>query len=106
MDAIQPGAPGAPMQTVERALRVLERVQSARLIRSVTPVGSGGPLHCTAAGKVLLAWLRTAEIQALMIEAPPVRYTARTITEIDALMSELEKVRAQGVAFSRGEHSY
>jgi DNA-binding IclR family transcriptional regulator len=84
---------------------VIERVQSARQIRSVTPVGSGGPLHCTAAGKVLLAWLRTAEIQALMIEAPPVRYTARTITDIDSLLNELAKVRTQGIAFDRGERA-
>jgi DNA-binding IclR family transcriptional regulator len=84
---------------------VIERVQCARQIRSVTPVGSGGPLHCTAAGKVLLAWLRAAEIQALMIEAPPVRYTARTITETKALMNELAKVRAQGIALDRGERA-
>src|SRR4051812_22069023 len=84
---------------------VIERVQCTRQIRSVTPVGSGGPLHCTAAGKALLAWLRPAEVQALMIEAPPIRHTARTITDVDTLLNELAKIRAQGVALDRGERA-
>ena len=50
---------------------VIERVQCNRQIRSVTPVGSHGPLHCTAAGKMLLAWLKTPEIQTLMTERRP-----------------------------------
>ena len=40
-----------------------------------------------------------------MIEAPPARYTARTITETDALLNELAKVRAQGIALDRGERA-
>lgn len=82
---------------------VIERVQCARQIRSVTPVGSHGPLHCTAAGKILIAWLRPADVQALIAEAPLVRHTARTITNAEALARELAKVRAQGVALDRGE---
>lgn len=84
---------------------VIERVQCARQIRSVTPVGSHGPLHCTAAGKILLAWLKPADVQSLITEAPLVRHTARTITDMEALASELAKVRAQGVALDRGERS-
>lgn len=84
---------------------VIERVQCARQIRSVTPVGSHGPLHCTAAGKILLAWMKPADLQPLLAEAPPVRYTARTITDPDALLTELNKVRAQGIALDRGERA-
>ncbi len=84
---------------------VIERVQCARQIRSVTPVGSHGPLHCTAAGKILLAWLKPPDIQTLLTEAPPIRYTTRTITEYDALHNELSKVRAQGIALDRGERA-
>ena len=84
---------------------VIERVQCIRQIRSVTPVGSHGPLHCTAAGKILLAWLKTPDIHILLAEAPPVRYTARTITEPAALLTELAKVRARGVALDRGERA-
>lgn len=85
---------------------VIELVQSTQMIRSVASVGADGPLHCTAAGKILLAWLKQTEIHALLSEAPLVRYTARTITDSHLFLSELEKVRTQGVAFSRGEHSY
>ncbi len=84
---------------------VIERVQCARQIRSVTPVGSHGPLHCTAAGKILIAWLKPSDVQALIAEAPLVRHTARTITDAEALANELAKVRAQGVALDRGERS-
>jgi IclR family acetate operon transcriptional repressor len=84
---------------------VIERVQSARQIRSVTPVGSHGPLHCTAAGKALVAWLKPNEVQSIIAEAPLVRHTARTITDPAAFTNELAKVRAQGVALDRGERA-
>jgi IclR family acetate operon transcriptional repressor len=84
---------------------VIERVQSARQIRSVTPVGSHGPLHCTAAGKTLVAWLKPNEVQSIIAEAPLVRHTARTITDPAAFTNELAKVRAQGIALDRGERA-
>ncbi|MCA1670020.1 MAG: IclR family transcriptional regulator [Thermomicrobia bacterium] len=84
---------------------VIERVQCARQIRSVMSVGSHGPLHCTAAGKILLAWLTPPDIEAILTQASPVRYTARTITEPAALLAELAKVRAQGIALNRGERA-
>jgi len=60
------------------------------------------PLHCTAAGKVLLAYLPPDELERTL---PPrlERLTPHTITDIDDLLQELEQVRQQGYAFAREE---
>ena len=54
--------------------------------------------HCTANGKVLLAFAH-GKLEALVLEA----FTERTITSADALRSELEDVRRNGWAASVGE---
>ena len=54
--------------------------------------------HCTANGKVLLAFA-DGKLEALVLEA----FTERTITSADALRSELEDVRRNGWAASVGE---
>ncbi len=60
------------------------------------------PLHCTASGKVLLAYLPPDELQRTL---PPQleRLTPHTVTDIDALLQELEEVRLRGYAFVREE---
>ena len=60
------------------------------------------PVHCTAPGKVLLAhrdaWRRT------VLDTPLRRCTDRTVTDPDALDTELTRVRHAGYAFEDGEH--
>ena len=60
------------------------------------------PLHCTAAGKVLLAYLPPDELQRTL-PAHLERLTPHTVTDIDALLQDLEQVRQQGYAFVREE---
>ncbi len=59
--------------------------------------------HASAAGKVLLAWRSTREVEQLYLGKPLRTYTGRTIRSIAALHAELAKVRARGVAVSEGE---
>jgi DNA-binding IclR family transcriptional regulator len=64
-------------------------------------VGPVAPAHCTAAGKVLLAyrdaWRRS------VLATPLERRTARTITDATALDRELDRVREHGYACEDGE---
>jgi DNA-binding IclR family transcriptional regulator len=95
------------------ALAVLDRemrrfvyidvIESTRPVRYAMTVGMSGPLHSTAAGRVLLAhqadpyredYLRTAKLPAL---------TSRTNTDPDVLRSQLEAVRVEGCWISIGE---
>lgn len=56
------------------------------------------PAHCSAVGKVILAYLPDEERRAYLGRKTLEKRTARTITSRRALEAELMKVRAQGYA--------
>ncbi len=60
--------------------------------------GSRLPAFCTSMGRVMLAALPEPEARQLLEAAPLVARTRHTVTDIDALMSILGTVRAQGYA--------
>jgi DNA-binding IclR family transcriptional regulator len=60
------------------------------------------PLHATSTGRALLAWLPKEEREAVLAR-PLARFTPMTVTDPDELRTELERIRAQGYAVSRGE---
>lgn len=74
-----------------RALYI-DQVESPATLRVNAQVGTMNPLHCTALGKVLLAFVG--------LEIPPVleSFTPRTITKLDELQQHLEVIRRQGYA--------
>lgn len=61
------------------------------------------PLHATASGKLLLAWLPAAEQESLLGTGPYEAHTAATITDPAILRAQLEDVSRQGHAVARGE---
>jgi DNA-binding IclR family transcriptional regulator len=60
------------------------------------------PCHCTAPGKVLLAWRHTWRDSVL--RTPLRSYTARTVTDPEALAAEAEVTRRRGHATEDGEY--
>ncbi|UPK75180.1 IclR family transcriptional regulator [Nocardioidaceae bacterium SCSIO 66511] len=74
------------------------RVDGPGIVRFDTPLGGREAPHSSAAGKVILADLPEDQVRSIVeVEGLP-RRTAHTITELDTLLSELEKVRANGYA--------
>ncbi len=76
--------------------------ESPRPIKHVGWLGRQLPLHATAAGKALLAWLPADSVDRL-VPPPLSRYTALTITAPEKLREELARVREQGYAEAWGE---
>lgn len=83
----------------------IDQVESHNLIivRMLAQPGNRGPVHCTASGKALLAYLPPEKLAAVLAEIDPVRYTNETITEIAHLQKELEQIRHDGYAMDWGE---
>lgn len=79
-----------------------QAVPVEREMRSVGRVGRRTPPHCTAAGKVLLAYRPRWEVDHL-VAGGLARYTPRTITDPAELLQELEAVRARGYGLAREE---
>jgi IclR family transcriptional regulator, pca regulon regulatory protein len=65
--------------------------------------GSRLPAHCTSMGRVLLAALPEAEARARLGTGPLAARTERTLTDPEAVMAELARVRAQGHAINDQE---
>jgi DNA-binding IclR family transcriptional regulator len=81
----------------------LDKVESPQSLRIFSRIGRRAPLHCTAAGKVLLAGRSWPEAQRMLGKDSLERYTPRTILSPGVLRRELEGVRTEGVALDREE---
>lgn len=73
------------------------------ILVATCPIGSSNHLHCTALGKSILAYddLLLEEV----LKKPLVKKTKHTITDKDALLEELAKVRERGYAIDNLEQS-
>ncbi len=82
----------------------VDQVVSPHRLRAISAVGESFPLHCCANGKALLADLPPDQ-RALAVPSRLARLTDNTITSAAALGKELERVRAEGIAYDREEQT-
>jgi len=82
----------------------LDKVDSPRAIRMSSFIGQRMPLHCTAVGKVLLSELPEEEVRSICRIKGMKQATARTITSVEQLLVELQKVAEQGYALDDEEN--
>ena len=75
----------------------LVAVNSPQAVRPAARAGSRNPLHCTAIGKVLLAWLPESEAASKLV-VPLERRTENTQIQPSAVHAELRAVRQRGFA--------
>lgn len=74
------------------------RVPTSRIMRVSINVGTRFPAYATSMGRVLLAALTEAELDAYLARAVLEPLTARTLTDVGELRAELDRIRAQGWA--------
>jgi DNA-binding IclR family transcriptional regulator len=75
----------------------VDKIASPHYIRDIGWIGRQSPFHCTATGKVLIAWLTPGERRAWLGPTLP-RRTPRTIGTWPELERELATVRRRGFA--------
>ncbi|HOR00043.1 MAG TPA: IclR family transcriptional regulator [Anaerolineae bacterium] len=76
-------------------LLCIDVMQSRHALRIATTPGYRSPLHCTASGKVFLAYLSPEQV-ASVVGAALQRYTEKTITAPERLAAQLAEIRACG----------
>lgn len=76
----------------------IERVEVRRIYSSRIVNGTRLPAACTSIGRILLAALPDAELQAWLSSNPLERMTAKTIIEPAAFWTEITRIRRQGYA--------
>lgn len=85
-------------------VRYLDKV-GARFATTVpSRVGGHAPAYCTALGKAMLAWLPAEDVDERIGDGMRSR-TGRSIGDLEALHTELNRIRARrGLAIERGEY--
>ena len=72
-------------------------------VRVVAQIGTRMPLHCSAMGKVLLAYMPEDEAAALLEDQNIAVYTPHTITDKTVLQQQLDEIVRQGYGIENGE---
>jgi IclR family transcriptional regulator, acetate operon repressor len=83
----------------------LERIDGEGSIRFHAPLGQREQPHATAAGKAILAYLSEDDVRRVLGEAGMPRYTPKTLTDVETLLGELERVRSEGYALDDEEEA-
>ena len=81
----------------------LLRENADTVIQINSNVGTTMPAHITGLGKALLSGLSDEEIRSLYDGYKFIEYTPNSITDIDTLISEVDKVRKSGFAYESEE---
>ena len=86
-------------------LEVVVTEVSSQTLRYSLDVGTRVPLHCVAAGKVLLATMSQKELDRYFAESEQSRFTTKTRHERKEIENELAIIRSQGYARTQDEYS-
>lgn len=81
----------------------IQKVTGPGLVQFDTFVGKRTNLHCTAVGKVLLAYSPALASAQFLSKSTLARYTEKTIASVSALRKALDKVREEGYALEDQE---
>lgn len=81
----------------------IDRVECDWPLRVQLKVGSHVPIHCTAIGKLLLAYQDGETRHRLLGAAKLTRYTANTVTDPEQLATALDQIQNQGYSVNDQE---
>lgn len=78
--------------------------EASRELRMTSSVGRRLPIHATASGKAILAYIDAHRQVELLESHAPKAFTANTLTTMNELRRELDLTRARGYAVEFSEH--
>ncbi|MGQ9630529.1 MAG: IclR family transcriptional regulator [bacterium] len=82
----------------------IECFESTKRLRTYSVIGVRAPLHCTAVGKAILAFLPEDEADEIIRRRGLERFTENTITDPQRLKEELARIRSLGYSVDNMEH--
>ena len=83
---------------------IIDKVDTAHGIKISSEIGMQMPVLAGAGIKAMLSLLSGQDLNKLMLGASFKRYTPYTIVEREAYLTEIDKVRREGIAFDREEY--
>ena len=86
-------------------ITIVAKRESDGPVRVVQDLGAERPVHATAVGKAIVAWLPATELAGVLSRTRFNRFTPRTIVTRGAFEVELRRIRESGFAFDDEEHN-
>lgn len=83
----------------------LAQVEGRQLMRAFSRPGSRVLLHCSGVGKALLMGAGRDRASRWVSEKPLTRLTEKTLTDLEALLSDLDTARPRGFVIDDEEHA-
>lgn len=81
----------------------ISQVPASRMVRMFTEPGNRVPAHASGTGKALLAHQPPEVVDSILGKGELPRFTAHTITDVNQLKDELERIRERGYAVDSEE---
>ncbi len=81
----------------------LDKIETPRSLRISTFVGARLPIHCTALGKAIIAFLPGDKRDAILRDFLFEKMTSNTITQKEEFLEELAKIRERGYSVDNEE---
>lgn len=85
-------------------IKIVAKREAEGPVRVVQDIGADRPIHATAVGKAIIAFLPPSELESLLGRTRFERFTPRTITTRRALEADLARIRETGCAVDDEEH--
>jgi DNA-binding IclR family transcriptional regulator len=82
----------------------VEKLDSPEQLRIHSRIGASVPLHCSAVGKVMLAYMPSEERETVLRQLELKRFTTNTVGNLQELRTELHRVEKNGYANDLEEH--
>ncbi|WP_460000399.1 IclR family transcriptional regulator [Paradesulfitobacterium aromaticivorans] len=82
----------------------IEKIEGKQAVNIYSRIGRRSPLHCPGVGKAILACLPPEQVQRIVVRKGLKAFTPYTITDIEALQAELNRIRATGYAIDNEEY--
>ena len=83
---------------------IVDKADRAHRIKISSEIGMRIPIFAGVAGKALLSQLPEADIDEILSETTPKRYTPKTIIDKRAYREEILSVKKTGIAYDREEY--
>ena len=92
------------MLSICEGVITLDQVEARDKLRIVSDAGARLPIYCTSQGKVFLAHMPRAQAEKLLRRQSMTQFTPHTITDVSALLQEVDACRTNGFAIENGEY--
>ncbi|MEI5681738.1 IclR family transcriptional regulator [Mesorhizobium sp. CGMCC 1.15528] len=79
---------------------IVEKVDCAQHLQAIAPLGSRSPVHASSFGKAFLM----AELEPKLTDLELIRFTDKTITDVEALRADIDEARHSGATVGIDEY--